>query len=123
MFSNSATAENKVVINGGEITGKRAVWVQLPSNNSAVAPLTTLKINGGVLNSTSDLTIYSYSYGNSFAATTITINGGTFSNDVQFGGGYKGDTETVTITGGTFNGEVGRWITADEFQTIAVPTV
>ena len=66
----------------------------------------------------STLVIYSYSYGNSFAKTNITINGGTFNGDVQFGGGYKGDVENVTINGGTFNGEVGRWVTDDDFELI-----
>ena len=115
MFSGNATMENKVVINGGTITGKRAVWVQLPSSNSAVAPKTTLEINGGVLTGNSGLAIYSYSYGNSFAATNVTITGGTFNGNVEFGGGYKGDVEIVSITGGTFNGQVGRWVTADDF--------
>lgn len=121
MFSGSATSENKVVINGGTITGKRAIWIQLPSNNSAVAPKTTVEINGGSLNSTSNLTIYSYSYGNSFAQTNVTITGGTFSGDVAFGGGYKGDQETVTVTGGTFNGELGRYLANDGWADIAKP--
>ena len=121
MFSGSATAENKVVINGGTITGKRAVWVQLPSNNSAVAPLTTLEINGGELKSTSEWTIYSYSYGNSFANTNITITGGTFEKHVAFGGGYKGDKEKVTVTGGVFNGDLGRYLENDGWEDITKP--
>ena len=121
MFSGSATSENKVVINGGDITGKRAVWIQLPSSNAAVAPLTTLEVNGGNLNSTSDLTIYSYSYGNSFANTKVTINGGTFAKDVAFGAGYYGDKENVTVTGGTFNGKLGRYLANDGWEDIAKP--
>ena len=120
MFSNSATAETKVVINGGVITGKRAIWIQLPSSNSAVAPKTTLEINGGDLSDTSGLTIYSYSYGNSFANVNVTITGGTFSGDVAFGGGYKGDRETVTVTGGTFGGALGRYLENDGWEDITI---
>ncbi len=118
MFSGSATSENKVVINGGTITGKRAVWVQLPSNNSAVAPKTTLEINGGELTGISNLAIYSYSYGNSFANTNVTITGGTFNGDVAFGGGYKGDQEKVSVTGGTFNAKLGRYLENDGWVDI-----
>ena len=113
MFSGSATIANSVIINSGVITGKRAIWIQLPSNNSAVAPLTVVDINGGELYSTSDLTIYSYSYGNSFAQTTVTFNGGFFEKDVAFGGGYKGDKEIVNVNGGTFNGALGRYVEDD----------
>lgn len=121
MFSNSATAENKVVINSGSITGKRAVWIHLPSSDSSVAPKTTLEIHGGELVNTGTLNIYSYSYGNSFAATNVTITGGTFSGDIAFGGGYKGDRETVTVTGGTFNGVLGRYLDDDGWENIAKP--
>ena len=82
---------------------------------------TTLIINGGVFNSTSDLTIYSYSYGNSFANTNITITGGTFEKNVAFGGGYKGDQETVIVTGGVFNGDLGRYLANDGWEDIAKP--
>ena len=124
MFANSNTAENKVVINGGEITGRRAIWLQLAGSNSANATLATLEINGGVLTTTvpdEQPAVYSYSYGNSFANTNVTITGGTFNGDVQFGGGYKGDTENVTITGGTFNGYLGRWLADDGWEDIAKP--
>lgn len=123
MFSNSATQANTVTINDGYIQGKRAVWVQLPSSNSAVAPLTNLTVNGGTLRSNvmdgSGQVIYSYSYGNSFAATNITIAGGSFENgSVQFGGGYKGDVENVSITGGTFEQDVIRWTTNDTYAVV-----
>ena len=121
MFTNSATADCNVVINGGSITGKRAVWIQLPSSNAAVAPKANLTINGGELTGDSGLAIYSYSYGNSFANTNVTITAGTFNGDVQFGGGYKGDVENVTITGGTFNGYLGRWLVNDGWADIAKP--
>ncbi len=126
MFSGNANVATSVTINGGVVEGKRAVWIQLPSNNAAVAPLTNLTVTGGSLNSTDDpsanyLAIYSYSYGNSFAKTNVNISGGTFNGHVAFGGGYKGDTENVTVTGGTFNGELGRYLANDGWEDIAKP--
>ena len=113
LFANSTTVATKVTINGGTISGYRAVWIHIPGSNPLNAKLAYLTVNGGVLNST-DLVkndaLYSYSFGDSFANTNITITGGTFNGDVAFGGGYKGDKENVTITGGTFNGEVGRYL-------------
>ena len=113
LFANSATVPTNVTVNGGTIIGRRAIWIQLPSSNSSVAPIVNVKINGGTLSTTETdgLAIYSYSYGNSFANTTVTFNGGTFNGDVQFGGGYKGDTETVILNGGIFNNFLGRWTT------------
>lgn len=119
MFANSATVPTSVTINGGTIVGSRAVWVQLPSSNSAVAPPTNLTVNGGKLISTGSasgdqLAIYSYSYGNSFADTNIALNGGTYFGDVVFGGGYKGDKENVVINeeACTFYGDVYRYTSA-----------
>ena len=114
-FTSSTTAENNVTINGGYILGKRAVWVQIASSDPSKAPLANLTVNGGTLASNvidgSGNVIYSYSYGNSFANTVITITGGEFlDGQVAFGGGYKGDIETVTITGGTFDQDVIRWL-------------
>ncbi len=120
MNTASATAENKVVINGGTISGKRAIWIHLAGGSAATAPKTTLEINGGELSGT-QMCIYSYSYGNSFANTNVTITGGTFNGDVQFGGGYKGDQETVSVTGGAFNGALGRWLVNDGWEDIAKP--
>ena len=109
-------------INGGTITGARAVQIQLPSNKPADTPDVNLTVNGGVLNGTGGLSIYSYSYGQSFADVDVTINGGTFNNDVVFGGGNaKTTTENVTITGGTFKGELGRYLANDGWEDIAKP--
>lgn len=123
-FASSATNENKVIINGGTVEGKRAVWVQLASSNAAVAPKVTLTVNGGELVSDDTagdwLSIYSYSYGNSFTSTNITFNGGVMDGNVHFGGGAKADQENVVLNGGTFNGELGRW-TNDGFVDIAKP--
>lgn len=109
LFTSDASKSVDVTIDGGEIEGTRAIWLQLAGNNSYVAPKVNLKINGGKIKTNEDfdgthncLALYSYSYGNSFANTNVTINGGDFLGYVAFGGGYKGDRETVTINGGTF---------------------
>lgn len=103
-----------VTINGGEISGTRAIWLHVPGSDAKVAPDMNLTINGGTFTTTdtegNNLAFYSYSYGNSFKNVDVVINGGTFNGDVCFGGGYKGDTENVTITGGTFNGYLGRYL-------------
>jgi len=124
MFCNSNTLSTNVTINGGTITGKRAVWVQLPGNNINNVRPVNLTINGGELICTdsTDVCVYSYSYGDSFAGTNITITGGTFNGDVVFGGGNAKTTqENVTITGGTFNGELGRYLENDGWEDIAKP--
>lgn len=101
-------------INGGSITGARAIQIQLPSNQPSVAPDVNLTINGGTLTGNSGLALYSYSAGQSFADVDVIINGGIFNGDVCFGGGNAKTTkETVTITSGTFNGELGRYVTDD----------
>ena len=101
-------------INGGSITGARAIQIQLPSNQPSVAPDVNLTINGGTLTGNSGLALYSYSAGQSFADVDVIINGGIFNGDVCFGGGNAKTTkETVTITDGTFNGELGRYVTDD----------
>ncbi len=125
MFCNSNTDATNVTINGGTITGKRAIWVQLPSSNINNERLANLTINGGEFictNTEKDVCIYSYSYGDSFAKTNITITGGTFTGDVCFGGGNaKSTQENVTVTGGTFNGALGRYLAHDGWEDIAKP--
>ena len=109
---------------GGTITGKRAIWVQLPGSNIANVRPVNLTINGGELictNTDADVCVYSYSYGDSFANTNITITGGEFTGLVAFGGGNaKSTEENVTITGGTFNGGVGRYLANDGWEDITV---
>ena len=111
MFANSDKTATNVTINGGTVTGTRAVWVQLPGSNSASKKLVNLTVNGGTLISTEEtynLAIYSYSYGDSFAGVNIALNGGVYNGNVAFGGGYYGDRENVTIsTSCQFNGEYG----------------
>lgn len=117
----SATAENNVVINGGTITGVRAIWIHLAGSKSTVAPKVNLTITGGKFSCTKadGFVIYSYSYGNSYANTNVTISGGEYLNGwVAFGGGYKGDRETVSVTGGLFEYDVFRYITNDGIEYI-----
>ena len=109
-------------INGGEITGARAIQIQLPSNKPADAPEVNLTITGGTFNGTSGLSLYSYSSGQSFANVDVNITGGIFNDDVAFGGGSAKTTkENVTVTGGTFNGELGRYLVNDGWEDIARP--
>lgn len=125
MFANSNTEETKVTINGGNIIGSRGIWIQLPSSNIANVRKATLTINGGTITATKEgeLAIYSYSYGDSFAGTNVTITGGTFNGPIGFGGGYAKTTEeNVVITGGTFNGGVWRYLAGDTSVEITVPT-
>jgi hypothetical protein len=110
MFNGSA-GEIDVTINGGEISGYRAVWIQLASNNTAVAPVMKLNVNGGVLTSTDQTynqAVYSYSYGNDMRNVLINVTGGTFNGDIALtGGANKTNLETLNISGGTFNGQWG----------------
>ena len=110
MFNGGSGAIN-VTINGGEISGYRAVWVQLASNTATVAPIMNLTINGGTLTSTEQTynqAIYSYSYGNDMKNVLINVNGGTFNGDIALtGGSNKTNLETLNISGGTFNGAYG----------------
>ena len=126
LFANSTTVPTNVTINGGTITGSRAIWVQLPGSTAAQAPEVNLTINGGKLISTQDpssnnyVALYSYSYGQSFANTNITITGGEFTGNVIFGGGTYG-AENVKVTGGTFNAYLGRYTDASTWVDIAKP--
>jgi len=112
MFASSANKQNNVTINGGTVTGKRGVWIQLAGSDSSVAPCVNLTITNGTLTGSLDrtdniLAIYSYSYGNDMKNVKINISGGTFNGDVALtGGSNKTNIETLAITGGTFNG---RW--------------
>jgi len=125
MFCNSNTLSTNVTVNGGTITGKRAIWVQLPGSNIANVRPVNLTINGGELictNTDADVCVYSYSFGDSFDNTNITITGGEFFGDVCFGGGNAKDTqENVSVTGGTFNGALGRYLANDGWEDIAKP--
>lgn len=110
MFNGGSGAIN-VTINGGEISGYRAVWIQLASNNTAVAPIMNLAVTGGTLTSTEQTynqAVYSYSYGNDMRNVLINVSGGTFNGDIALtGGANKTNLETLNISGGTFNGAWG----------------
>ena len=110
MFNGGSGAIN-VTINGGDISGYRAVWIQLASNNSAVAPIMNLTVTGGTLTSTEQTynqAIYSYSYGNDMRNVLINVTGGAFNGDIALtGGANKTNLETLNISGGLFNGQWG----------------
>lgn len=128
MFANSATIPTNVTINGGTITGYRAIWVQLPGSNPASAKLVNLTVNGGTLISTDTVynhVIYSYSFGDSFTGTTIALNGGIYEGDVALGGGGSAQTGeenvTVDVNNCQFKGAVGVYTYNEDstFVTIA----
>lgn len=110
MFNGSA-GEIDVTINGGTITGYRAVWIQLASNTASVAPIMKLTVTGGTLTSsdqTYNQAVYSYSYGNDMKNVLINVSGGTFNGDIALtGGANKTNIETLDISGGIFNGQWG----------------
>ena len=107
MFNGSA-GEIDVTINGGTITGYRAVWIQLASTNAVIAPVMKLTVNGGTLTSvdqTYNQAVYSYSYGNDMKNVHINVTGGIFNGDIALtGGANKTNLETLNISGGIFNG-------------------
>ena len=126
MFNGGSGAIN-VTINGGTITGYRAVWIQLASNTTAVAPVMNLTVTGGTLTSTDQTynqAIYSYSYGNDMKNVLINVSGGVFNGDIALtGGANKTNLETLNISGGTFNGQWGFYSYGAEEKTLNAITV
>lgn len=119
------TKANNVTINGGTITGRRAIWIHLAGGKSTTAPYVNLTVNGGTLSTTDtagkNLAIYSYSYGNSFENVKATFNGGTVNGTTAFGatGDYaKTGAEAIVLNGTTFNGNVGIYNEADEWVSL-----
>lgn len=110
MFNGGSGTIN-VTINGGLVSGYRAIWIQLASSNTAIAPVMNLNITGGTLTSidqTYNQAVYSYSYGNDMRNVLINVSGGTFNGDIALtGGSNKNNLETLKISGGTFNGAWG----------------
>lgn len=108
LMFNGGSGAIDVTINGGTISGHRAVWIQLASTNTAVAPVMNLIVNGGTLTSidpTYRQAVYSYSYGNDMKNVLINVSGGVFNGDIALtGGANKTNLETLNISGGTFNG-------------------
>jgi len=124
---NGGSGTIDVTVNGGTITGHRAVWIQLASTNTAVAPVMNLTVTGGTLTSsdaTYRMAVYSYSYGNDMRNVTINVSGGTFDGDIALtGGSNKTNIETLNISSGTFNGPWGFYSYGAEekaLQTIKV---
>ncbi|MBR2015574.1 MAG: hypothetical protein IJ998_09200 [Alistipes sp.] len=117
IFANVSPAH--LTINGGELKGLRAIWLQLPSNDTTKAPEVNVTINGGTLTGTAIdgtkdsgnvLALYSYSYGNQMKNVNITVNGGDFYGDIHLTGGRAGakvDVEQLAINGGTFHNHAG----------------
>lgn len=106
-----ANKDNSITVNGGEVEGTRAFWIQLPGSNTAVAPNATLNVNGGTLNATGEtgykLAVYSYNYGNDPKNVKINITDGVVNGDIALTGGEnKTNIESVNISGGTINGDV-----------------
>ena len=126
MFNGGSGAIN-VTINGGTISGNRAVWIQLASNNAAIAPIMNLTVNGGTLTSidqTYNLAVYSYSYGNDMKNVLINVTGGTFNGDIALtGGSNKTNLETLNISGGLFNGAYGFYSYGDDAKALEAITV
>ena len=108
----------------GTVKALTPAWIQLPGSNASAAPKITVTIEGGLMQSTKENAdeanvMYTYSYGNSHANTTITINGGEFlGGTVSIGSGYKGDAPTLTINGGTFDHDVIQWLENDESKVL-----
>ena len=126
MFNGGSGAIN-VTINGGEISGYRAVWVQLASNTTNVAPIMNLTVTGGTLTSTDqnyNQAIYSYSYGNDMRNVLINVSGGTFNGDIALtGGSNKTNLETLNISRGTFNGAYGFYSYGEDSKALEAITV
>lgn len=126
MFNGGSGAIN-VTINGGTITGYRAVWIQLASNTTAVAPVMNLTVTGGTLTSTDQTynqAVYSYSYGNDMKNVLINVSGGVFNGDIALtGGANKINLETLNISGGTFNGQWGFYSYGTEEKALNAITV
>ena len=113
IFANSTTQDCNLTVNGGEIKGTRALWIQLPQNNSNPVGV-NVEVTGGSLIATGYTSggyfyknaIYCYSYGNSAEDVNLTVSDGYIEGDIALGGGVKIAPETLTITGGTFDGGV-----------------
>lgn len=103
-------------INGGQITGTRGIWIQLPNGVGSAAHLVNVTINGGKIHATKEnnCALYLYSYGNPFDNVNVTITGGEFTGSyVAFDGGQKYGTSNVTITGGLFEFDVIRYTSGE----------
>jgi len=118
------SAPINATINGGTITGARAIQIQLPSNKPNEAPDINLTVNGGSLASNAEegFAVYSYSAGQSFKNVDITLNGGTYIGYVGFTGGAKDTKEKITVNADkcVFTSDVFSYADAED-EYIAVP--
>ena len=111
-------------MNGGMVTAQKPAWIQLPGSDANSAPKIDVVINNGTFQSTNSTSaendlLYTYSFGNSHANTTLTINGGNFiGGTVSIGAGYKGDSPAININGGAFDYDVVRWLEDDASEVI-----
>ncbi|MBR6792795.1 MAG: SipW-dependent-type signal peptide-containing protein [Clostridia bacterium] len=111
--------EVEFIMNSGLVEAKTPAWIQLAGSNANTAPSIKVTINGGTFKSTKassadNNVLYTYSFGNSHANTSITINDGEFlGGTVSIGSGYKGDAPALTINGGTFEYDVLQWLAGD----------
>lgn len=118
--------DTSLVVDGGYVEGTRAVQVQLPSSNPAVAGGASVSVTGGELKSNEDvynLGIYVYSNGESAANTSVSVSGGTINGNVAVNGAATRTMaeRAVSVTGGAINGEYGVYSYADD--EIAVPVI
>ena len=124
---NGGSGTIDVTVNGGTISGYRAVWIQLASTNTSVAPVMNLTVTGGTLTSADQVynqAVYSYSYGNDMKNVLINVSGGTFNGDIALtGGANKANLETLNISGGTFNGAWGFYSYGDYDKSLEAITV
>lgn len=111
-----------LTINGGEISGATAVWIQLPGSSISNTPDMNITINGGKLISIKEQgnLMYTYTYGDSHADVKIEINGGEFLGGyVSVGSGvHKEDIPQVTINAGIFEYDVLQWLAGDEYKVL-----
>lgn len=99
VFANSST-NNNVTINGGTFDAKYGMWVQLPGEDSALAPVVNVTVNDGEFIN-GQYSIYVYSFGNSHDNVSVTLNGGSFDGYVYVDI-YGTGTAKSTYNGGTF---------------------
>ena len=113
----------KFIMNSGLVEAATPAWIHLPGSDSSFAPKITVTINGGTFKTTKAASadndvLYTYSFGNSYANTSLTINGGEFlGGTVSIGSGYYADAPALTINGGEFDYDVLKW---DDDSTYSV---
>lgn len=119
--------EVNFTMNGGSLIGSTPAWIQLPGSKITDVPKITVIINDGVMQTTKESSadnniFYTYTYGNSHANTSVTINGGEFlGGTVSIGSctekfGYA-DYPTLNVTGGTFEYDVVKF-NADGYEVL-----